>query len=184
MSGEAVVVRMERVSGEDGHGADVVIDPSGQPITAPHYANPGVDALPLPGDFVALAEGAGAGAELAVGYADTGAAGLAQPGEVRLYCRNAGGTTVSSIWLKGDGTIVGSNNGGTLTLAPSGVLSVGGSADAAALASVVDAILAAIAACTPAVAVGPDAGEPGLIAIKAALAAYLTSASAKLKVGG
>lgn len=54
---------------------------------------------------------------------------------------------------------------------------VGGSTDAAALASVVDAILSAVATCTP----GPQ--EPGLSAIKTALAAYTASGSAVLKLG-
>jgi hypothetical protein len=137
VSGEAVVLRVERVGGDDGHGADVVIDPSGQPITAPHYAAPGVDALPLPGDFVALAEGAGAGAELAVGYADTSVAGLAQPGEIRLYCRNAGGATVSSIWLKGDGTVVITATGNItingVTITPAGAITAPGEVTAMAV---------------------------------------------------
>jgi hypothetical protein len=55
---------------------------------------------------------------------------------------------------------------------------VGGNSDAAALASVVDAILGAIASCTPA------GTEPGLAAIKLALAPYLTSASTVLSLGG
>lgn len=54
---------------------------------------------------------------------------------------------------------------------------VGGTTDAAALASAVDTILAAIAACTP------SGTETGLAAIKAALASLTTSASAVLKLG-
>jgi len=55
---------------------------------------------------------------------------------------------------------------------------IGGNSNAAALSSVVDAILGAISACTP------SGTETGLAAVKAALAAYTTSASVKLKLGG
>lgn len=59
-----------------------------------------------------------------------------------------------------------------------GQAEIGGSSDAAALASVLDALLTAIAASTP-----PPATEPGLLAVKTAMAAYVTSASSVLKVG-
>lgn len=137
MSRDAVVLRTERVSGEDGHGLDVVVDPGDQPITAPHYAPPGVDAVPLPGDFLALSQGSGSGAENAVGYADVSAAGLAQPGEIRLYCRNAGGDTVSSIWLKGDGTVAITATGNVtingVTITPAGAITAPGEVTAMAV---------------------------------------------------
>jgi len=54
---------------------------------------------------------------------------------------------------------------------------IGGTSDAAAKGSVVNAILAAIAGCTPA------GSETGLAAIKAALSAYTESKSDVLKIG-
>jgi hypothetical protein len=185
MGRTAVVLSSAHVTDGGGHGVDVTCDPDGgRIVTAPHFANAGVDALALPGDSVALEDSSGTGCEQATGYADTANAGKAAPGEVRLYARDSSGAVKGDVWLKGDGTIVATNGGGTLTLSPDGVLSVGGSSDAAALASVVDALLKALAACTPAPAVAPDAGEPGLAAIKLAMADFLTSASALLKVGG
>jgi hypothetical protein len=140
--------------------------------------NPGVDALPLPGDTVALEDSSGTGCEQATGYADTRNAGKAAPGEVRLYSRDASGAVMGDVWLKGDGSIVATNAGGSLTLSAVGVLSVAGSSDSAALASVVDAILAAFVASTP------SGTETGLTTIKTALALLTSSASQRLKVGG
>lgn len=183
----AQVLRSTRTSDDTGHGLDVVADPGGSAnATAPHYSSPGVDSAPLPGDYAALEDSTGVGEEFCAGYADTANAGLAAPGEVRLYSRASTGAVQGDVWIKGDGTIVATNAGGSLTLSPGGVLMVGGSSDAAALASVVDAILSAIAACVPAPAVPavPDTGEPGLASIKLALVSVLTSASTRLKVSG
>lgn len=54
---------------------------------------------------------------------------------------------------------------------------IGGSSDAAALSSVVDAMLAALASSTP------SGTETGYAALRTAMASYLTSASAVLKLG-
>lgn len=181
----AQVLNSTRTSDSSGHGVDVQVDPGGGAnATVPHFTNPGIDGSPLPGDFAALEDSTGVGEEFCAGYADTRNAGKAAPGEVRLYARDASGAVQGDLWLKGDGSIVGINGGGTLTLSPAGVLSVSGSSDAAALASVVDAILSAFASCVPAPSAPPDAGEPGLLTIKTALASHLTSASQLLKVGG
>lgn len=186
MSREAQVESAERTNdSETGHGLNVTCDPGGKNnITAPHYADPGDDSCPLPGDYAALTEASGTGAEAATGYADVRNAGKALPGEKRIYGRDANGAVVGDLWIKRDGTIVGTNAGGSITLSPQGVLSVSGSSDAAALASVVDAMIKAIKTSSPAAPSGTDAGEPGFIALKTALTDVLTSASAKLKLGG
>ncbi len=126
MSRDAVVVRTERVNGEDGHGLDVVVDPNGEPITTSHYAPPGVDAVPLPGDFASLSEGSGSGAENAVGYADVGNAGTAAAGEIRLYARNAAGTLKVELWLKGNGSLVIDNGSGSVELEAGGDVVING----------------------------------------------------------
>lgn len=183
MSRIGIVTTTERVDDVTGKGLDVVVDPGGGDATrVAHFASPGDDSVPLPGDYAALEESSGTGAEHCTGYADTRNVGVALAGEKRLYARKSDGSIVGDFWIKGDGTIVASNAGGTLTLRTDGTLVVGGAGDAAALASVVDAILKAIAASVPAPITSTDAGEAGLVTIKSALAHYLTSASRHLRV--
>jgi hypothetical protein len=144
------------------------------------YGNPAVQCRPPAGAdalFVDLD-----GERVVIGVRETRWMVALEEGETVL--RALGGGTPGYIKLKPDGTISAQNGGGTVELSPAGVLSVGGSTDAAALASVLDAVLSAISSAVPAPVSGPDAGEPGLLAIQLALAAYLTSASTKLKVGG
>lgn len=128
MSRQALVVRSERVSDpEAGVGLDVVVDPGGvNTTTAPHYANVGDDAPPLPGDYAALGESSGTGAEHITGYADTKNAGKALPGEKRIYARSATGDVKVELWLKGDGSIVISNGEGSFAMAPSGDVTING----------------------------------------------------------
>ena len=102
----AQVLDATRVNDEDGHGLDVKCDPGGgNNITAPHFADAGDDSPPLPGDFAALADSSGSGAEHVTGYADTKNAGRAAKGEKRIYARNPSGAVVAEVWLKGDGTV-------------------------------------------------------------------------------
>lgn len=126
MSRVAVLLSFERVN-DGGHGADVKVDPNGgSPVTAPHFACPGDDSFPLAGDYVALEDSSGSGAEQATGYADVRNAGKARAGEKRIYARDASGATVVEVWLKNDGSIVISNASGSFTLAPSGVVAING----------------------------------------------------------
>jgi hypothetical protein len=155
MSRTAQVMSSTRVHDEDGHGVDVTVDPGGGDLTTvSHFASSGDDAPPLGVDFTALTDASGTGSENAVGYADVLNAGKAAPGEKRIYARDAEGVVKADLWLKGDGTIIATNAGGTITLSPDGVLHVAGSSDAAALASKIDKIgrpISAIAAAvTPA----------------------------------
>ena len=112
----AEVLSSRRVHDEDGHGLDVQCDPTGGAIvTAPVFTPPGVDAVPLPGDFAALEDSAGAGAEQTTGFADVRAAGKAGAGEVRIYARRADGSMAIELWLKADGTLV-IGSGGDVTI--------------------------------------------------------------------
>lgn len=123
----AEVLSTKRVNDEAGHGVDVKVDPAGgNPSTVPHFADPGDDSLPLPGDFAALEDSAGSGAEQVAGYADTRNVGKAAAGEKRIYGRSSSGTPVCEIWLKGDGTIVITNDGGSFEMAPSGAVTING----------------------------------------------------------
>jgi len=119
----ATVISTERVTGDDGNPiVEVRCDAGAGPITAELLQPSGDDSLPLPGDFVALVEGPGQGTQLAVATCDGKNTGTSAAGERRLYARkNADGTIVSDLWLKGDGTIAirGLVNGGSATLDPS-----------------------------------------------------------------
>lgn len=121
------VERTERVTDEDGtRGLDVVVDPDGQPVTAPHFADPGDDSVPLPGDYAALELSAGSGAEQIAGYADVRSTPKAAAGEKRIYARNAAGTTVVEVWLKADSTIVIANASGSYEMAANGDVTING----------------------------------------------------------
>lgn len=116
MSRIGEVLASRRVHDEDGHGLDVQCDPGGGAnVTAPVFAPPGTDAAPLPGDWVALEDSPGTGAEQATGFADTKLEGKAKPGEHRIYARRADGTLAIELWLKADGTLV-IGSGGDVTI--------------------------------------------------------------------
>jgi hypothetical protein len=124
----AQVKSFTRVNGEDGHGADVKADTGdGDLVTVPHFADPGDDSQPLPGDYVALEDSDGSGAEQATGYADTKNAGEAGPGEKRTYSRSGAGAVMAWIWLKADGSVVVENaSGGVIEMAAGGDVTING----------------------------------------------------------
>ena len=100
---------------------DVKADPGGgPPVTAEHFACPGDDAHPMPGDSAALVRTSGEGRQNAVGYADTLNTAKAEQGEKRIYARNPDGVPVVELWLKNTGEAVLSNDNGSATLAPDG----------------------------------------------------------------
>jgi len=86
--------------------ADVKGDPGGGANhTVQHFAPPGDDSQPLPGDTYATTSVRGSGHDVAVAYADPKNAGEAAAGEVRRYARAADGTPVCEFWLKSDGAV-------------------------------------------------------------------------------
>lgn len=112
----AEVQTTRRADDADGHGLDVQCDPGGEAnVTAPVFGPPGTDAVPLPGDYVALEDSTGTGQEQATGFADVGLAGKAQPGEHRIYARRSDGSLAIELWLKADGTLV-IGSGGDVTI--------------------------------------------------------------------
>lgn len=127
MSRVVEVLDSTRVNDEGGHGLDVKCDPGGGAnVTAPHFADAGDDGRPLPGDFAALEDSSGSGAEHATGYADVRNAGKAAPGEKRIYARDPQATPVCEVWLKGNGTIVITNDQGSFEMAPNGDVTING----------------------------------------------------------
>lgn len=123
----AEVLGSQRTSDEAGEGLDVQVDPGGSsPKTVPHFADPGDDSCPLPGDFVALEDSDGSGAEQATGYADTKNAGRAKPGEAGRVGRNAQGKIVCSWYLLEDGTVVISNDNASFRMAQDGTVTING----------------------------------------------------------
>jgi len=103
----AVVTGSERVTDDNGHSVDITADQAGeQLLTLADYPPLGDDALPLPGDFVAVGDMTGNGVARASGYVDTKNPGVALPGEKRIYARDPDdGSVVAEIWLKGAGDI-------------------------------------------------------------------------------
>jgi hypothetical protein len=95
----------------------------GDASTAHHFSPPGVDAVPLPGDVAYAGDDAGAGKAQIVGYQDPKTAGLAEPGEVRLYSRSGPGVMAVELWLKADGSLVARNALGELAIDAAGVVS-------------------------------------------------------------
>jgi hypothetical protein len=105
---------------------EVKIDRGGNDaLTAHHFAAPGDDAPPLPGDVAYLGDDAGAGAVQSLAYQDPKTAGVAAAGERRIYSRSGPGVVAGELWLKADGTLVAKNASGSLELMPDGSLRLG-----------------------------------------------------------
>jgi hypothetical protein len=108
----AKVISYTRDTDERGNVAEVKCDLGGNTVTAEHYAPPGDDAYPLPGDFVLLVPGDGTGNWLAQGFMDPQLAGEAAAGERIIYSRSAPGVMAAKLHLKADGTVEISNAAG------------------------------------------------------------------------
>lgn len=107
--------------------SDVKVDPGGGPnITAEHFASPGDDSNPLPGDYVALSSSTGAGRESAIGYLDPLNEPKALSGDKRIYARDADGVAVVELWLKNTGDAILSNTNGSLVLLANGTVMING----------------------------------------------------------
>lgn len=101
--------------------SDVKVDPGGGAnITAEHFASPGDDSSPLPGDYVALITASGSGRESAVGYVDAKSDQKSLSGDKRIYARDGNGLSIGEVWLKNTGEISISNDNGSFTLRPDG----------------------------------------------------------------
>lgn len=109
MSGQSktgIVQLFERVVEDGAPLVEVQVDAGGGELLTLEQVDPcGDDSPPLPGDYVAISESTGSGAARTAGFADPKNPGKALGGEKRLYARDAGGTPVAELWLKGNGDI-------------------------------------------------------------------------------
>lgn len=135
MARVALVISFERVTEDGAHGADLKVDPSSAPIMVQHFAPAGDDSQPLKDDFALLDEDE----DSAVGYADTRNAGVAGPGEKRIYARASDATVKVHLHLKSDGSAILTNENGQIELKTDGEFHVGANAQSAlALAKATD----------------------------------------------
>lgn len=93
-------------------------------VTGYQFAPPGDDGQPLPGDVAYLGDDLGAGNAQILGYQDPINAGIAGPGERRLYARAADGAIMGQVWLKADGSILIANDEGSAELGADGTISL------------------------------------------------------------
>lgn len=123
----AIVISSARGTEEGSHVLEVKCDPNdGDIVTAAHFSASGDDAPPLPGDTAALEDSTGEGAEQVSGYLDTRNAGLAAPGEKRIFARDPDGNIVAEVHLFGSGTLRIENAEGFIEIADSGTVSING----------------------------------------------------------
>lgn len=115
--------------------SDVKIDTGGgNNNTVEHFAPPGDDSFPLPDDYVLAADVPRGGSKAAVGYIDPVNTPVALEGDKRTYARDpATGAPVNQVWLKNDGSVLISNDngsvllqvdGGSLVTTPNGIFQV------------------------------------------------------------
>ena len=104
--------------------SDVKIDPGGGPyFTAEHFAPVGDDSHPLPSDFTYSDPAPQNGRYAVLGYVDPINALVAEPGEKRIYGRDAGsGEVVVQLRLRNDGSAEVFNDEGSTVLSPAGDL--------------------------------------------------------------
>jgi hypothetical protein len=133
-------------NGEDkDHGTLVTVSAAAKDdITVEHFSPPGVDAPPMPGDFAGTFEGTASGEFIAAGYVDVKNAGTAEPGDVRIYSRDANGAPVAEVQILGlgdisletgttmieitaEGAVNIANASGSIVLAANGTVSINGS---------------------------------------------------------
>ena len=108
--------------------SDAKVDTGGGAnITAEHYASAGDDAHPLPDDYAITDDVQQTGKEAVVGYLDILNDQKAQPGDKRIYARDADtGAMIVELWLKNDGSTVLSNTNGWFTLLANGDFLING----------------------------------------------------------
>lgn len=109
-------------------GSQATVDPGGGAnIRCEHFASPGDDSYPLPGDYVALIDGPGTGRRLAIAYADPVNTRFAAEGEKRTYSRDATGAVQATVWLRNDGgAIITNAAGGNIFLNADGSANING----------------------------------------------------------
>lgn len=104
--------------------SDVKVDAGGgNTKTAEHFAPPGDDSHPLPGDYALLSSVSGNGKYASSGYVDPLNEPKAMHGDKRIYARDPEtGTTIVDVWLKNDGSAITENENGKSELSADGSL--------------------------------------------------------------
>lgn len=122
------VLSFIRTLRNDAKVSDAKVDTGGGAnVTAEHYASAGDDAHPLPDDYAITNNVQQTGKEAVVGYLDIKNDQKAQPGDKRIYARDADtGVMIVEIWLKNDGTVTTSNDNGSFTLQVNGDVTING----------------------------------------------------------
>ena len=121
------VLTFTRTTADGDEVAEVVLDFGGDDrATAAVFAPAGVDAPPLPDDYVAALETDGSGEVAAVGFLDPANEGQAVPGEYRVYSRDENGAVVASVHLRADGSVVVANGSGSFKLTAGGQFDANG----------------------------------------------------------
>lgn len=95
-------------------------------VTAHVYSSPGVDALPVAGDYAVTVPIDGSGAVAVVGFIDPANEGTAADGETRLYARDADRKVVATVWLKADGSVRCENEKGFFEISADGQFNANG----------------------------------------------------------
>lgn len=127
--GRIVVIKnFARAIRENGsHVSDVIVDPGGGAnITVQHYADPGDDSYPMLTDLGVIIDTPGKGRAKIVGYLDPINTPKTISGEKRIYSRDSNGVSIAEVWLKSDGSIVGSNLNGNFELKADGSFFISG----------------------------------------------------------
>ena len=118
-----VILSAERGTQNTAKVTDIKHNPGGGANqTSELFQPPGVDSVPLPGDYAATTEVQRTGGEAVVGTLDPKAEQTAAAGEARLYARSADGTEVASVHAKNDGTITSSNDNSSIEQSPDGTV--------------------------------------------------------------
>lgn len=78
-------------------------------VTCPHFEDAGSESHPLDSDLAITVDLPNSWGHAVVGYSDVVNSKITNPGEKRIYARNAIGDIVSSFYLKNDGSGIWSN---------------------------------------------------------------------------
>lgn len=178
------VIDIENNTSDGDNVRDVKIDiGGGQNLLAPLLQSSGVDAPPLPDDYVATVTHPGDNNETAAAFVDPSSELKSEKGEFRAFGRDATKTQKNEVHLKGDGTVSVNNDLGTLEIQPTGLITLNGKVNAALKGTVFIAnlttFLTAVVTATSVVGSAPQ-NAAALAAIGAAATALLTQLQATL----
>lgn len=126
------VIAVENNTSDGDNVRDVKIDiGGGQNLLAPLLQSSGVDAPPLPDDYVATVTHPGDNNETTAAFVDPSSDLKSENGEFRAFGRDTTKTQKNEVHLKGDGTISINNHLGTLEILPTGMIVLNGQVNAA-----------------------------------------------------